>query len=205
MAFRRKQAVPLGRVAALVVGLGNPGPMYRGTRHNIGFVAADALAARLQTTISGRDGPAQVGRAVVPGGDADVLVAKPQTFMNLSGKAVAPLLRKHGLGPQDLWVLHDEIDLPFGRLRIRRGGGAGGHNGLVSIIESLGGARDFNRLRLGVGRPEPEDAIEYVLGRFPDDQRERVDALVGLAVDAVVAGLVEGLDTAMNRFNGRTV
>ena len=153
MSFRRKAVEQAAEVAALVVGLGNPGSAYRGTRHNIGFVAADALATRLNTTISHKEGAAQVGRARIPGAPAEVLIAKPQTFMNLSGKAVGPMLRKHRLGPHDLWVIHDDIDLPFGRLRIRRGGGAGGHNGLVSIIEALGGDRDFVRLRLGVGRP----------------------------------------------------
>lgn len=205
MSFRRRAAEPVTEVVALVVGLGNPGSAYRGTRHNIGFVAADALAARLNAGASHQQGAAQVVRGRVPGASAEVLIVKPQTFMNLSGKAVGPLLRKHRLGPQDLWVIHDDIDLPFGRLRIRRGGGAGGHNGLASIIDALGGDRDFVRLRLGVGRPDPEEAIDYVLDRFADDQRERVEALAGLAVDAVVTGLVEGLDTAMNRLNGKSV
>ena len=204
MSFRRKAVERAADVVALVVGLGNPGSAYRGTRHNIGFVAADALAARLNTTISHKEGPAQVGRARIPGASAEVMIAKPQSFMNLSGKAVGPMLRKHGLGPQDLWVIHDDIDLPFGRLRIRRGGGAGGHNGLVSIIEALGGDRDFVRLRLGVGRPDPEEAVDYVLGLFGEDERERVEVLARLAVDAVVTGLVEGLDTAMNRLNGKS-
>lgn len=203
MSFRRKAAEPTAKVAALVAGLGNPGSGFRGTRHNIGFVAADALAARLNTTVSRKEGAAQVGRGRVPGADADVVIAKPQTFMNLSGKAVGPLLRKHGVSPADLWVIHDDIDLAFGRMRIRRGGSAGGHNGLTSIIESLGGNRDFVRVRLGVGRPDPSEAVEYVLGRFEGEELERVEALVGLAVDAVVTGLVEGLDTAMNRFNGK--
>lgn len=204
MSFRRKAAEPTTEVAALVVGLGNPGSAYRGTRHNIGFVVADALAARLDTSISRKEGAAQVGRGRVPGAPADVVIAKPQTFMNLSGRAVAPMLRKYRLAPQDLWVVHDDIDLPFGRLRIRPGGSAGGHNGLVSIIEVLGGNKEFIRLRLGVGRPDPSEAIDYVLGLFDDSENARVEAFVGLTVDAIVTGLVEGLETAMNRFNGRS-
>lgn len=204
MSFRRKAAEPATDVAALVVGLGNPGSAYRGTRHNIGFVVADALAERLNTAVSRKEGAAQVGRGRVRGAPADVVIAKPQTFMNLSGRAVGPLLRKYGLGPQAMWVIHDDIDLPFGRLRIRPGGSAGGHNGLLSIIEVLGGNKEFIRLRLGVGRPDPTEAVDYVLGRFDETEHDRVEALVGLTVDAIVTGLVEGLDTAMNRFNGKT-
>ncbi|HEY8739784.1 MAG TPA: aminoacyl-tRNA hydrolase [Candidatus Dormibacteraeota bacterium] len=189
----------------MVVGLGNPGSSYRGTRHNIGFMAVDALARRLHTAVATTDSKALVGQARVPGSDDAVLLVKPQTFMNLSGRAVAPLLRQRGLRPQDLWVMHDDIDLAFGRLRIRRGGGAGGHNGLTSIIEAGGGERDFVRLRMGVGRPDPDEAVDYVLGAFPDDERERLPAFLDLAVDAVITGLVEGLDVTMNRFNGKTV
>jgi PTH1 family peptidyl-tRNA hydrolase len=204
VSFRRKAAEPAVRVAALVVGLGNPGPSYRNTRHNIGFLVLDALAARLDTAVASKDSRAVVGRARVPGAAADVVLARPQTFMNLSGRAVAPLLRKHNLRPRDLWVVHDDIDLAFGRLRIRRGGGPGGHNGVSSIIQDIGD-RDFVRIRLGVGRPDPDEAVEYVLDPFPNDERERVPAFIDLAVEAVVTGLVEGLDTCMNRFNGRSV
>lgn len=204
MSFRRKAAVPAVGVAAVVVGLGNPGPSYRNTRHNIGFMAVDGLAVRLGTVVATKDSRALVGRARVPGEPFDVVLAKPQTFMNLSGRSVAPLLRKHNLGPEDLWVMHDDIDLPFGRLRIRRGGGAGGHNGVSSIIQDIGD-RDFVRIRLGVGRPDPDEAVEYVLDSFPNDERERLAGFLDLAVEAVVAGLVEGLHTCMNRFNGKSV
>ncbi|MEA2684740.1 MAG: peptidyl-tRNA hydrolase, family [Chloroflexota bacterium] len=204
MSFRRRAAEPLAAVEALVVGLGNPGSSYSGTRHNIGFRAADALAKRLNTTVTTKDSKALVGRARVPGESADVVIVKPQTFMNLSGRAVAPLLRKHGVAPQDLWVIHDDIDLPFGRLRIRRGGGAGGHNGISSIFQDVAD-RDFVRIRMGVGRPDPSEAVEYVLDAFPETERERLSAFVDLAVEAVVTGLVEGLDTSMNRFNGKSI
>lgn len=204
MSFRRNSAEPAVRVAALVVGLGNPGPSYRSTRHNIGFMALDALAARLNTAVSNKESRAVVGRARIPGEAADVVLAKPQTFMNLSGRSVAPLLRKHNLGPEDLWVVHDDIDLPFGRLRIRRGGGAGGHNGVSSIIQDIGD-RDFARIRLGVGRPDPQEAVEYVLESFPADERERLPGFLELAVEALVTGLVDGLATCMNRFNGKSV
>jgi PTH1 family peptidyl-tRNA hydrolase len=202
VSFRRKAAPE--KVEALVVGLGNPGSAYRSTRHNIGFMTVDALATRLHSQVSRKEAGALVGQARVPGADADVVLVKPQTFMNLSGRAVAPLLRKHGVAPQDLWVIHDDIDLPFGRLRIRRGGGAGGNKGINSIMESLGGERDFVRLRMGVGRPDPDEAVEYVLGVFPDDERERLPAFIDLTLEAVVTGLVEGLDTSMNRYNGKS-
>ena len=189
----------------MVVGLGNPGVEYRGTRHNVGFLALDALARRLGIAVTSRDSGAQVGQGLVPGGDRNVLLVKPQTFMNLSGKAVAPLLRRHKLTTDRLWVLHDEIDIAFGRLRIRPGGGAGGHNGITSIMQSLGGDREFMRVRMGVGRPDGEDTVDHVLGGFPEGQRERVPALVDLAVEATMVGLVDGLEEAMNQFNGRSV
>ncbi|MFN2465725.1 MAG: aminoacyl-tRNA hydrolase [Candidatus Dormibacteria bacterium] len=203
MSFRKK---PQSQAAgALVVGLGNPGASYRGTRHNIGFMAIDALADRLHAQVGTREAGALVGRAGIPGGALDVVLSKPQTFMNLSGRAVSPLLRKHGLSPQHLWVIHDDIDLPFGRLRIRRGGGAGGHNGVSSIIDALGGERDFVRLRMGVGRPDPAVAVDYVLAPFPGDERERLAEFCDLVVEAVVTALVEGLDVTMNRYNGKGV
>jgi PTH1 family peptidyl-tRNA hydrolase len=205
MAFRRKPVAPPAPVTAMVVGLGNPGPEYRGTRHNVGFLALDTLARRLGIPVVTRDKRAQVGLGTLPGGKGNVLLVKPQTYMNLSGTSVAPLLRKHHLTTENLWVLHDEIDIPFGRVRIRRGGGAGGHNGVSSIIQSLGGDGDFIRVRMGVGRPEGEDTIDHVLGGFPDGERERVPALVDLAVDAATMGLSEGLEKAMNQFNGQAV
>ena len=204
MSFRRKTRDAGATVSTMVVGLGNPGSAYRGTRHNLGFVAADALAARLHASIGRKDSGAQVGVAQVPGSSDAVLLVKPQTFMNLSGRAVAPLLKKSSLEPDRMWVVYDDMDLAFGRLRIREGGGPGGHNGIVSIIESLGGRRDFIRVRMGVGRPH-EDAVDHVLGKFHEDERERAAALVELAVEALLAGLTEGLETAMNRFNGRSV
>ena len=205
MSFRRRPAAPPVTVSAMVVGLGNPGAEYRGTRHNVGFLALDALARRLGISVTGRASGAQVGHGTIAGTDRGVLLVKPQTFMNLSGRAVAPLLRKHALTAGTLWVLHDEIDIAFGRLRIRAGGGAGGHNGVTSIIQSLGGERGFIRLRMGVGRPEGEDTVDHVLGAFPDAERERVPALVDLAAEAALVGLVDGLEAAMNEFNGRAV
>ena len=189
----------------MVVGLGNPGRDYQGTRHNVGFLALDGLARRLGIAVTGRDASAKVGQGPIPGGDGLVLLVKPQTFMNLSGRSVAPLLRKHRLTPDRLWVLHDEIDIAFGRLRIRRGGGAGGHNGVSSIIQSLGGDREFMRLRMGVGRPDGEETVDHVLGGFPEGERERVPALVDITVEATLVGLVDGLDVAMNRFNATAV
>ncbi|MEA2645374.1 MAG: peptidyl-tRNA hydrolase, family [Chloroflexota bacterium] len=203
MAFRRKQAEP--RPGLVIVGLGNPGREYAGTRHNLGFLAADEVARRLGTRITQRDSRALVGAAQPPGDGPSVLLVKPQTFMNLSGQAVAKLLRKHQLGPGDTWVLHDEMDIAFGRLRIRKGGGPGGHNGVRSLIADLG-TQEFSRFRMGVGRPAgEEDPVDHLLEPFTADERARVPALVELTANAVMDALSDGIDVSMNRHNGSSV
>jgi PTH1 family peptidyl-tRNA hydrolase len=161
------------------------------------------LAHRLGVRVTERSSNALVATARAPGREGSVLLAKPQTFMNLSGRAAAALLRKHKLTPSDLWVIHDDMDLPFGRLRIRKGGGAGGNNGVRSLIAELGDS-GFVRFRMGVGRPQPDDAVEYLLSPFTDEERERLPAFVAVAVEAVMDALNEGIDVSMNRHNGRS-
>jgi PTH1 family peptidyl-tRNA hydrolase len=190
----------------IVLGLGNPGTRYRGTRHNLGFRVLDLVAARAAAPFfrGGETGALCFSvEAVVAG--ADVVLAKPRTFMNRSGRAGAALVARYRASPEDLLVVHDDADLALGRLRIRAGGSAGGHNGLRSLIACLG-TPDFPRVKLGVrgtGR-ERAELEEYVLEAFDDDEREAAGALVELGADAVEAVLVEGLAAAMNRFNGRS-
>ena len=186
----------------VIAGLGNPGPEYKDTPHNIGFDVVELLAERLAATwrTSARF-QARLAR-VERGGEAWLLV-QPQTFMNLSGTSVAPLVRYHGGGPGDLVVVLDDADLPLGRLRIRAEGGSGGHRGLASVIETLG-SETFARVRLGVGR-EPVAGgglVEHVLGRFDPARRLTAQRLVGIAADAVECLAEKGLAVAMNRFNG---
>jgi PTH1 family peptidyl-tRNA hydrolase len=185
----------------LVVGLGNPGERYAETRHNVGCMVAARLAARDGVALKrqGYQGLYGVGR--LAGAEATVLL--PQTFMNRSGASVAPACQSLGIAPGDLIVVHDEIDLPFGTLRIKAGGGHGGHNGLRSIVEALGHG-DFVRVRFGVGRPTADgDVSNHVLSRFAAAERQALDGLLDQAVAAVEAILARGVAAAMNEFNGR--
>jgi len=185
----------------LVVGLGNPGERYAETRHNIGCMVAVRLAARAGIALKrqGYQGLYGVGR--LAGEEATVLL--PLTFMNRSGASVAPACQSLGVTPGDLIVVHDEIDLPFGTLRIKVGGGHGGHNGLRSITDALGHG-DFIRVRLGVGRPPAGgDVSGYVLSRFASAERQALPELLDQAAAAVEAILTRGSAAAMNEFNGR--
>src|ERR1700724_93112 len=150
MTFRRKEAP--APVSVILVGLGNPGREYSGTRHNLGFMSLDEIARRLNVRVTQRASKALVATAKHPRGGGSVLLVKPQTYMNLSGRAMGPLVKKHRLDPSAVWAIHDEMDIPFGKLRIRKGGGSGGNNGVKSLIADLG-SQDFGRLRMGVGRP----------------------------------------------------
>ena len=183
----------------IVVGLGNPGRRYQGTRHNIGFAVADEVARRRQAVFdSGRGDTltARVGR----GPDA-VLVVKPLTMMNLSGEAVAAVAGFYKVDPAAILVAADDVNLPLGRLRLRARGSAGGHNGFKSIIGCLG-TEDFPRLRVGVGRGDPRrDLADHVLARFDDDERNEVEQAIARAADAVETFLAEGIEAAMNRHN----
>ncbi|HSG85257.1 MAG TPA: aminoacyl-tRNA hydrolase [Candidatus Limnocylindrales bacterium] len=182
----------------LVVGLGNPGGQYAGTRHNIGWMVLDRLADRAGWTGRGRDRDAA---SSVRGRHAglDLVLAKPLTYMNDSGLAVRKLLARERAPLADLLVVADDFALPFGRLRFREGGGAGGHNGLRSIIEELG-TEKFSRLRVGIGEPT-RDAVDHVLSRFGPEEQLRLDELLDASADAVEAWAREGTNKAANRFN----
>ncbi|MFM7320357.1 MAG: aminoacyl-tRNA hydrolase [Armatimonadota bacterium] len=190
--------VPPAPRSVIVVGLGNPGPRYQQTRHNVGFDLIDLLAARHRVLLDKRRCRAAVGTFTLD--IHHVLLAKPLTFMNDSGVSVAALLRETGTAPSDLLVLVDDIHLPVGRLRLREKGSAGGQNGMKSIIAALG-TDTFPRLRIGVGEPPPGLQVEWVLDRFPLAQRAVVDdALIG-GVGAVETWIREGPVAAMNRVN----
>lgn len=183
----------------MIAGLGNPGKAYTNTPHNVGFDVVDVLERRLGAGWkSASRFNACVARAPY-GGDA-LLLVKPQTFMNLSGTSVAPLLRYYGCQPEDLTVVLDDVNLPLGRLRIRTGGGSGGHNGLTNIIEQLG-TQAFPRVRLGVGRTQG-GLIGHVLGKFGAERQKVAEQMAEEAADAVECLVKNGLNEAMNRFNG---
>jgi PTH1 family peptidyl-tRNA hydrolase len=185
----------------LIVGLGNPGSQYDWTPHNIGFLAVDAIAERAGIRVTRPESKSQVGVGKVAGND--VVLAKPQTFMNLSGTAVRMLLERYKCGPEDLIVLSDEAMLPWGMLRIRERGSAGGHNGLNSIIGSIG-TNEFTRVRLGVQPEHPMgDMADYVLGVMRKPEREIATQMATEAVEAVEMILTEGPGKAMTRFNKR--
>jgi PTH1 family peptidyl-tRNA hydrolase len=185
----------------VIVGLGNPGTQYDWTPHNIGFLAIDAIAERAEIRVTRPESKSQVGVGKLAG--EDVVLAKPQTFMNLSGGAVRMLLERYECGPEDLIVLSDEAMLPWGMLRIRERGSAGGHNGLNSIIGSLG-TNEFVRIRLGVQPEHPlGDMADYVLGVMRKPEREIAAQMAVETVEAVEVILTEGVAKAMTRFNKR--
>jgi PTH1 family peptidyl-tRNA hydrolase len=185
----------------LIVGLGNPGRRYRGTRHNVGWEVLARLADRAGIRVSQDEGWAEVGRGTI--GRQRVLLARPVTYMNVSGEAVRDLRRRHRLRPEDILVIVDDIDLPLGRLRLRAGGSAGGHNGLKSVIEALG-TTEFPRLRVGIGRPPlGVDPAEFVLTRFTDGEAAAVEKSLTRAAEAVETAVTSGIAAAMNRFNAK--
>ena len=183
----------------LIVGLGNPGPRYRDTYHNVGFDVVDTLARRHAVAFG--SSPADALTARVRGLEDEVWLAKPLTFMNLSGRAVADLLRFYKIAPPDLLAVVDDVALPTGRLRIRRRGSAGGHNGLKSIVECLG-TDEFPRLRVGVGRGDPRrDLADHVLTRIPAAERVALEAAVERAADAADTFIARGIEAVMNEYN----
>ena len=185
----------------LIVGLGNPGYEYHLTPHNMGFMAVDRLAESCGVEVVRREGQALTAATEI--GKEHVVLAKPQTYMNLSGMAVERLLLRYELGSRDLIVLVDDVDLPLGTLRIRSRGSAGTHNGLKSIIGALQ-AEDFGRVRMGVGPDRPlEDRVSYVLSPFRKGELESVVDTLEQAAEAVSVILKEGISAAMNRFNRR--
>ena len=185
----------------VIVGLGNPGTQYDWTPHNIGFLAIDAIAERAGIRVTRPESKSHVGLGKLAG--QDVVLAKPQTFMNLSGGAVRMLLERYECGPEDLIVLSDEAMLPWGMLRIRERGSAGGHNGLNSIIGSLG-TNEFTRIRLGVQPEHPlGDMADYVLGVMRKPEREIAAQMAVETAEAVEMILTDGVGKAMTRFNKR--
>ncbi len=181
------------------MGLGNPGCEYHLTPHNLGFLAVDQLAEDAGANVSRREGPALAGKTRIEG--EEVVLAKPTTYMNLSGLAVSHLFERYGLGPQDLIVLVDEVALPLGTLRIRTRGSAGGHNGMKSVIGTIE-SDEFVRVRLGAQPERPiEDMVSYLLGRFREADLETVAGMLDQASEAVHVILKEGPQKAMNRFN----
>jgi PTH1 family peptidyl-tRNA hydrolase len=186
-------------VAALILGLGNPGGEYRSTRHNVGWMALDELEERGRFGRQRREGPAKVREGAIDG--YDMVTARPQTYMNVSGRAAVHLLRKYGVPPEDLIVVHDDVDLPLGRIRLKRGGGAAGQKGVLSIADALR-TQEFMRVRIGVSRPlERDQMVDYVLDRFTPDERQRLGVVIPRAADAVVALVRNGLDSAMSEYN----
>ena len=187
-------------VSWIVVFLGNPGPKYNGTRHNAGFMVADAMAKQLQVSINKLRFKALT--ATVSIGGEKVLLLKPQTYMNLSGESVGQAAKFYKVSPEHIIVISDEVALPVGKLRIRKSGSAGGHNGLKNIIQHLG-TDQFPRMRMGVGSaPHPDyDMADWVLGTFKNKDAEDMAALAEKVSDAVQCYIKEGPDRAMNKFN----
>jgi PTH1 family peptidyl-tRNA hydrolase len=183
----------------LVVGLGNPGDEYRGSRHNLGAEVVELLATRHGARLRKRKERALVDEVTIDG--RRVALAIPLTYVNDSGNAVGALVRRFGVDPEQLVVVHDELDLPVAELKVKSGGGLAGHNGLRSIVEHLH-TQDFQRVRIGVGKPvSKERGADHVLNRFGKRDRAEVDVTVEQAADAVETIIRDGVDTAMNRFN----
>ncbi|SEL62509.1 MULTISPECIES: aminoacyl-tRNA hydrolase [Stigmatella] len=188
----------------LICGLGNPGREYERHRHNIGFMAVEALLSRARAELNQEKFQARVGQGSL--GGERILFLEPQTYMNLSGRSLADAARFYKIAVEDILVIHDELDLPFGRLQLKAGGGTGGHNGLKSSVQCLG-ADGFIRLRFGIGKPEGPNAKErvagYVLSAFDDGERRQLEEHIGRAADMAEVWAREGLAVAMNRFNRR--
>ena len=183
----------------LIVGLGNPGKEYAHNRHNVGYRCVNHLARSHGVTLSERSCRAQFGIGRIAG--SEVILAKPRTFMNLSGDSVSLLLRRFRVALEDVCIIHDDLDLPLGKIRFYVGGGSGGHKGVEAIVASLG-TREFIRMRVGIGRPPQEmEAAQYVLTDFDPTEAATVEEVIHRAGDAIVCALREGLPAAMNKYN----
>jgi len=190
----------LNKENTLIVGLGNPGLAYRHNRHNVGFMVADALANKLEIPLKRVKFKAQIGNGKLE--DIPIIIAKPLTFMNKSGEAVAPLVRYFKVPLERLLVIHDDMDLPLGTLRMRPSGGSAGHNGMLSIFDKLG-TNAIPRLRVGIGRPPGRmDPADYVLQDFPKGDEELLKMVIAQACEAALAFITTGLEKAMNTYNG---
>ncbi|PKN35262.1 MAG: aminoacyl-tRNA hydrolase [Deltaproteobacteria bacterium HGW-Deltaproteobacteria-19] len=187
----------------LIVGLGNPGERYRFSRHNLGFLVIDELADREEITLSQKRFEAIYGKGSI--GSSSTLLAKPQTYMNLSGLSVRRLFDFFKIDLENLIVIHDDLDLPFGTLRLKKGGGSGGHRGVISVMESLG-EDNFIRVRMGIGKPPHKGMVEdYVLQLLPLEEAERLSEVVSEAAEAIGFLVATGLPAAMNRYNGKAM
>jgi PTH1 family peptidyl-tRNA hydrolase len=185
----------------LIIGLGNPGVRYQFSRHNMGFLVLDQFAADYQITINQKGFGVSFGKGKIA--DIPAFLAKPQTFMNLSGIAVKKIVDYHKTDPLDTIVIHDDLDLPFSCIRIKKGGGHAGHKGLMSIIDHLGNA-DFIRVRLGIGKPLIKSMTEdYVLKPFTEEEMKELSHIIAAGSDAVTEIIKSGVQTAMNRFNSK--
>lgn len=188
----------------LIVGLGNPGKEYSTNRHNIGFLCINRFAKINKISLDKKQSQARTGSGRIAGND--VVLAKPQTYMNASGCSIKLLMQKHNISLEDLIIIHDDLDFPLGKVRIRKGGSAGGHNGIKSAIANLGN-QDFTRIRVGIGRPQIETLnkdryiVDYVLGDFSPDEKAILDETLQRVCDAVLCLITEGLSSAMNKFN----
>ncbi|MCL4803422.1 MAG: aminoacyl-tRNA hydrolase [Anaerolineae bacterium] len=189
----------LGDDRFLIVGLGNPGRAHLYNRHNVGFMVADRLAARHGIELKRVQNKAIVGSGRIA--DRPVIVAKPQTFMNLSGEAIGPLVNYYRIPQRNILVVYDELDIPFAVIRLREKGGAGGHNGMRSLIQHLG--NDFARMRMGIGRPPGRmDPAAFVLQDFGREELPLLSEMLSTAVEAVESFVRHGIDLTMSRFNG---
>ena len=184
----------------LVAGLGNPGKMYRNTRHNLGFMVLDALASRFDASFK-RKWRISSHYSRINYDGHDVVLMKPRTFMNRSGLALLSAQLSFGLDPSRMMVVVDDVNLPFGTIRLRKKGSDGGHNGLASVIGALGSA-EFPRCRIGIGGSDIEELVDYVLEEFSADEKAQLGDVVEHAANAVLSWVKEGIDGAMNRFNG---
>lgn len=189
----------------LIVGLGNPGRGYVNNRHNVGFVCLNHFAKKHGIRFDKKQGRARIGRGEIAG--SKVIVAKPQTYMNLSGESVGLLVKRFDINLNNLLVIHDDLDLPLGKIRIRQGGGSGGHKGIDSIIACLE-SQDFPRLRVGIGRPDTPvnktseaDIIAYVLSDFTPEEKQTIAQVIPRVSEAILCLLTEGTVAAMNRYN----
>lgn len=189
----------------LIIGLGNPGRGYADNRHNIGFMCLNHFAWTQGIGFDKKQGHARIGSGEVAG--SQVVLAKPQTYMNLSGQSVSRLVKRFNINLSDLLVIHDDLDLPLGKIRIRQGGSSGGHKGIGSIITELG-SQDFLRLRVGIGRPEissaeisEADIIAYVLSDLTTEEKQVITQVVPRVSEAILCLLTEGLTAAMNKYN----
>ncbi|MDD5311864.1 MAG: aminoacyl-tRNA hydrolase [Dehalococcoidia bacterium] len=192
----------------IIVGLGNPGKHYKGNRHNVGFHCIDYLADKYSIPLKKRTCQSDIGQGIIA--DCQVILAKPRTFVNLSGNAVSCLLDKYKANAADLIVIHDDLDLGTGRMRLKLGGRSGGHRGVNSIISCLG-TQDFHRVRVGISRPASEtgrsrdedEIVDYVLSDFTVEEEEIINSAISASAEAIKCLISEGIETAMNRYNKR--